>query len=69
MCSTRMLPHEIALHMLGISSALSLLDKMPALTKASKQHKEYEENLLKDRVRGQRAAAIMDAFQGFAAQV
>jgi hypothetical protein len=50
-------------------SALNVLEHMPAVTKTTQEHKQYEENLIRQKVRGQAAAVLMDAFQGFAAQV
>ena len=50
-------------------SALTVLQHMPRSTKGTQMHMEYEESLVKARLRGERAAAAMDAFQGFAAQV
>ena len=49
--------------------SLGVLSNMPATTKATPEHKTYEENLAKVKVRGQAAATLLDAYQGFAAQV
>ena len=49
-------------------SALAVLDHIPALTKATTEHKVYEDNLHKVKQRGDAGAALMDGFQGFAEQ-
>jgi hypothetical protein len=49
-------------------SALAVLDHIPALTKATTEHKVYEDNLHKVKQRGDTGATLMDAFQGFAEQ-
>ncbi len=49
-------------------SALAVLDHIPALTKATTEHKVYEDNLHRVKQRGDAGAALMDGFQGFAEQ-